>query len=106
MLSPAKIRTAPAIPVRLTSSGKATAISSTGGSGRTAYRGSGTLDGNVVTVNWGGSTPVVYSVGSDGMLRGLWDAGRGAEEFLIPGEERASCYLDLYSSPSGPYFAL
>jgi hypothetical protein len=47
--------------------------------GRTAYRGSGTLDGNVLTVNWGGSTPVVYSVGSDGILRGLWDAGRGAE---------------------------
>jgi hypothetical protein len=47
--------------------------------GQTAYRGSGTLDGNVLTVNWGGSTPVVYSVGSDGILRGLWDAGRGAE---------------------------
>jgi hypothetical protein len=47
--------------------------------GRTAYKGSGTLDGNVLTVNWGGSTPVVYSVGSDGILRGLWDAGRGAE---------------------------
>jgi len=47
--------------------------------GRTTYRGSGTLDGNVLIVNWGGSTPVVYSVGSDGILRGLWDAGYGAE---------------------------
>src|SRR4029079_14685434 len=46
--------------------------------GQSAYRGTGTLDGNVLTVNWG-STPVVYSLSVDGILRGLWSAGRGAE---------------------------
>lgn len=47
--------------------------------GRSSYRGTGTLDGNVLTVNWGGATPVVYSLSGDGILRGLWSAGRGVE---------------------------
>ena len=51
--------------------------------GSSSYNGIGTLDGNVMVVNWGSGTPVIYSVGSDGMLRGLWDAGR-AQEILTP----------------------
>jgi hypothetical protein len=47
--------------------------------GQSAYRGTGTLDGNVLTVNWGSATPVVYSLSADGILRGLWSGGRGAE---------------------------
>ena len=45
--------------------------------GTTNYRGTGTLDGNVMIVNWGSATPVVYALGTDGVLRGLWNAGRG-----------------------------
>ncbi|MDC7787212.1 caspase family protein [Rhodoplanes sp. TEM] len=45
------------------------------------YQGTGRLAGNVLTVDWGGATPIVYGLGADGILRGLWDAGR-AEEVL------------------------
>jgi hypothetical protein len=51
--------------------------------GSSSYRGVGTLDGNVMVVDWGAATPVIYSIGADGILRGLWDAGR-AEEILRP----------------------
>jgi hypothetical protein len=51
--------------------------------GSSAYRGVGTIDGNVMVVDWGAATPVIYSVMADGSLRGLWDAGR-AEEILRP----------------------
>jgi Caspase domain len=47
------------------------------------YEGDGTLEGNLLTVDWGSSTPVVYALGDDGSLRGLWDAGHG-EETLTP----------------------
>ena len=51
--------------------------------GRTAYKGVGHLAGNVLEVDWGSSTPVVYAVGDDGTLKGLWEAGKG-EETLTP----------------------
>ena len=51
--------------------------------GSSSYRGVGTLDGNVMVVDWGSSTPVIYSISPDGVMRGLWDAGR-AEEILRP----------------------
>ncbi|RAI45807.1 caspase family protein [Rhodoplanes roseus] len=51
--------------------------------GSSSYQGTGTLDGNVLTVDWGAGTPVVYALGADGTLKGLWDAGRG-EETLTP----------------------
>ena len=51
--------------------------------GSSGYRGSGTLVGNLLTVDWGSSTPVIYALGPDGRLTGLWDAGRG-EETLTP----------------------
>jgi hypothetical protein len=51
--------------------------------GTTSYQGVGALEGNVMIVNWGAQTPVIYALGSDGVLRGLWDAGK-AEETLTP----------------------
>ncbi|MGB6905642.1 MAG: caspase family protein [Methyloceanibacter sp.] len=51
--------------------------------GSSNYEGKGTLAGNLLTVDWGSSTPVVYALGLDGSLAGLWDAGRG-EETLTP----------------------
>ncbi len=48
--------------------------------GTDSYRGVGELNGNVLTVDWGDKTPVVYAVMADGHLKGLWAAGRGAEE--------------------------
>ena len=44
--------------------------------GSSSYEGKGTLAGNLLTVDWGSSTPVVYALGTDGGLTGLWDAGR------------------------------
>jgi hypothetical protein len=51
--------------------------------GSSSYRGTGKLDGNLLTVDWGEPTPVVYAVAADGALAGLWDAG-GGEEILTP----------------------
>jgi len=45
----------------------------------------GIFAGNLLTVDWGSATPVVYALGTDGSLTGLWDAGKG-EETLTPGE--------------------
>jgi hypothetical protein len=51
--------------------------------GTRGFRGTGTLNDNLLTVNWGSATPVVYAVSADGTLRGLW-AGGNAEEILTP----------------------
>ena len=51
--------------------------------GDSSYEGNGTLSGNLLTVDWGSATPVVYALGADGSLTGLWDAGKG-EETLTP----------------------
>jgi uncharacterized caspase-like protein len=51
--------------------------------GSSAYQGTGKLAGNLLTVDWGASTPVVYALGKDGSLTGLWHAGFG-EETLTP----------------------
>jgi hypothetical protein len=51
--------------------------------GDSEYEGDGKLDGNLLTVNWGNSTPVVYALADDGSLKGLWAAGHG-EETLTP----------------------
>jgi len=53
--------------------------------GGSAYEGTGTLEGNLLTVEWGSATPVVYALAGDGSLKGLWDAGLG-EETLTPDE--------------------
>jgi hypothetical protein len=51
--------------------------------GSRGYRGTGTLNDNLLAVNWGSATPVVYAVSADGRLRGLW-AGGNTEEILTP----------------------
>jgi hypothetical protein len=51
--------------------------------GSSSYEGNGVLAGNLLTVEWGSPTPVVYALGTDGSLTGLWDAGKG-EERLTP----------------------
>ncbi len=51
--------------------------------GESSYEGKGTLDDNLLTVEWGNATPVVYALSKDGSLGGLWEAGKG-EETLTP----------------------
>ena len=51
--------------------------------GSSSYEGNGVLAGNLLTVEWARPTPVVYALGTDGSLTGLWDAGKG-EETLTP----------------------
>jgi Caspase domain len=51
--------------------------------GTSNYQGTGTLAGNLLIVDWGSTTPVVYAITPDGSLRGLWAAGAG-EEVLVP----------------------
>jgi hypothetical protein len=46
---------------------------------KNSYHGQGRLDGNLLTVEWGAATPVVYAIADDGKLHGLWDAGTGEE---------------------------
>jgi hypothetical protein len=47
------------------------------------YEGEGKFADNLLTVNWGSTTPIVYALGDDGSLTGLWDSGHG-EETLTP----------------------
>ena len=54
--------------------------------GDSAYEGTGKLEDNLLTVDWGSTTPVVYALADDGSLKGLWDAGLG-EETLTPDNE-------------------
>jgi len=51
--------------------------------GKDAYQGKGALDGNLLSVEWGSATPVVYALAADGSLKGLWGNGAG-EETLTP----------------------
>ncbi len=51
--------------------------------GSSQYRGTGSLESNLLVVNWGDATPVVYALGADGSWTGLWAAGAG-EETLVP----------------------
>jgi hypothetical protein len=51
--------------------------------GSSSYKGTGTMANNILTVDWGSSTPVIYALAADGTLKGLWDAGTG-EETLTP----------------------
>ena len=47
------------------------------------YEGEGSLADNLLTVDWGGTTPIVYALADDGSLTGLWESGHG-EETLTP----------------------
>ena len=46
------------------------------------YTGRGRLSGDILTVDWGQASPVIYRVNLDGTLRGRWDNGRGIENLF------------------------
>ncbi len=45
----------------------------------TDYSGTGVLNGDVLTVEWGGDHPAFYIVMPDGELHGTWNDGTGLE---------------------------
>lgn len=47
--------------------------------GDSVYEGRGTIKDKFLTVEWESVTPIVYALGADGRLSGLWDSGRGEE---------------------------
>lgn len=51
--------------------------------GSSTFRGTGVLQGNILAVDWGQAQPMVYALGEDGVLRGLWSGGAG-EEIATP----------------------
>lgn len=53
------------------------------------HRGIGTVSGNVVTVEFGDTTPVVYELRWDGSLSGTWANGQASEELRPVGQLRA-----------------
>lgn len=54
------------------------------------HRGIGTVNGNMVTVEFGDTTPVVYELRWDGSLSGTWANGQASEELRPVGQLRAS----------------
>lgn len=51
--------------------------------GSSTYHGVGTLEGNIMSVDWGSSQPIIYALTDNGSLKGLW-AGGLAEELAHP----------------------
>ncbi|MGB3245542.1 MAG: hypothetical protein WBB25_13490 [Sulfitobacter sp.] len=51
--------------------------------GNQSYAGSGVLSGQVLMINWGQPTPVVYVVMPSGALHGTWNDGTALER-LVP----------------------
>ena len=47
------------------------------------FTGTGILNGNTISVDWGQDSPVIYQVGTNGVLNGTWSNGRGTE-LLVP----------------------
>lgn len=47
--------------------------------GQDVFQGQGTLNGRVLTVDWGQPDPVIYQVQRDGTLEGTWAKGRATE---------------------------
>jgi len=45
-------------------------------------RGQGVIEGRVVTVDWGDTTPVVYVIMPDGELHGTWANGTALEKMI------------------------
>jgi hypothetical protein len=43
------------------------------------FSGTGVLDGDTISVDWGQASPVIYRVGNNGVLHGTWANGRGTE---------------------------
>jgi hypothetical protein len=47
------------------------------------FTGTGTLNGDTISVDWGQDFPVIYQVGTNGVLNGTWSDGH-ATEVLTP----------------------
>jgi hypothetical protein len=47
--------------------------------GQQTYQGQGTLNGGMLTVDWGNPDPVIYHPRHDGTLEGTWAKGQGRE---------------------------
>lgn len=43
------------------------------------YDGRGKLEGDTLTIDWGDTTPVIYKVEPNGVLRGTWGGGKGTD---------------------------
>jgi len=48
--------------------------------GKETMRGSGLIEGRVVTIDWGDTTPVIYVVMENGELHGTWADGLALEK--------------------------
>ena len=48
--------------------------------GSSSYSGTGTIQGNVLVVNWGDAYPVYYVILPDGALHGTWANGTALEK--------------------------
>ncbi|MBV7408052.1 hypothetical protein [Maritimibacter sp. DP1N21-5] len=48
--------------------------------GTSSYSGTGPINGDVVTIDWGAASPVVYVVMPDGELHGTWADGAALEK--------------------------
>ena len=48
------------------------------------FRGTGTKEGDRLTVDWGDTHPVIYTVRRDGRIDGIWGAGGAGSETLTP----------------------
>lgn len=44
-----------------------------------AYTGKGGIQGNQLVIDWGSSSPVIYTIDAAGNLNGTWDNGRASE---------------------------
>lgn len=44
------------------------------------YSGTGPLEGDTLTIDWGSETPAIYKVGADGALKGTWAEGKASED--------------------------
>ena len=76
-------------------------ISSTWWIGKDEFHGSGHYAGKMLVINWGGTTPVVYSFSDEGALDGEWADG-SASETLTPVGTAASADDDV-APPEGEY---
>jgi hypothetical protein len=47
--------------------------------GGKGYRGVGRRDGNVIVVDWGGNSPMVYALTADGQMIAMWSGGQALE---------------------------
>lgn len=44
------------------------------------YSGTGPLEGDTLTIDWGSEAPAIYKLGADGTLKGTWANGQASED--------------------------